>query len=263
KRKKTGTCLSGMLLLNKSKKFLLTSEGETLYNNFQKSLQIIMNKPSKTRLLLIGVFVVPLVVIISVFSYSYFITTYPGKNFTEQKSDIKEVKYPGLNDILFKGIGSVENFDITEYKDGQKSFTLQGKKLEVKNRKFGTMRVAFGKVAEIDNAAIIFYEGNKPASTLVSPKATIDLLKKEITLYDNVNVISKDKRVLTCDNATWHINENFILTEGNCILDTVDGKRVTGDLVKTDINLKDYSVLKEKAKNPLKNIMTGFIGMRK
>lgn len=222
-----------------------------------------MNKSTKIKLLLIGIFVIPVITITFVFSYIYFLTTYPGKNLTEQKSDVKEVKYSGLNDILLRGTGSIEDFDITEYNGVQKNFTIQGKKMQVKSRKLGTLRVAFGKVAEIDGATVVFYEDNKAVSTLISPKATIDLLKKEITFYDNVNVISQDRRLLTCEKATLDNNKKYILAKGNCILDTVDGKRVTGDLVKTDINLKDYSVLKEKAENPLKNIITGFIGMKR
>lgn len=206
------------------------------------------------------IFVVPVIIIISVFSYIYFATSYSPKNLSQQISDIKKIKkevgHSNFKDILFKGMGVVEDFDITEYNGTQKNFTIQGKKMQVKNRKFGTFRVAFGKVAEIDGATVVFYEDNKAVSTLISPKAAINLLNKEITFYDKVDVITQDKRLLTSDKVTWNNDEKYILAKGNCVLDAVDGKRITGDLVKTDIKLRDYNVIiRKEPKNPINNII--------
>lgn len=212
-----------------------------------------MRCPNK-KFLLIGSFAVPVIVISSVFSYLYFITAYPGKNLTEQKSDIKkEVKYSGL----------VEDFDVTEYNAGQKIFTVTGKKMRIKSRKAGIMRVAFGKVAEIAGAAVVFYEDNKAVSTLISPKASINLTNKQIIFYGKVDVMTQDKRLLTSDKVTWNNDEKRILAEGNCVLDTVDGKRITGDSIKTDTNLKDYYVMIRKEPKGAMSDIIKLIGLKR
>lgn len=210
------------------------------------------------------IFVIPVIIISSGFWYIYFVTSYSPKNLSQQKSDIKkEIKHSSFKDILFKGMGIVEDFDITEYNGAQKNFTLKGKKMQVKNRKFGTFRVAFGKIAEIDGATVVFYEDNKAVSTLISPKAAINLLNKEITFYDKVDVMTQDKRLLTSDKVTWNNDEKYILAKGNCILNSVDGKRITGDLIKTDIELRDYNVIiRKEPKNPVNN-MIKLIGLER
>lgn len=198
-----------------------------------------MRRPNK-KFLLIGIFVVSVIVIASVLSNVYFVTASVHKKLIEQKPETKDL---------------AEDFNITEYEDGRKNFTLEGKKMQVKGRKAGTMRVAFGKVAEIDGATVVFYEGNKEVSTLMSPKATINLLNKEMTFYGKIDVITQDKRLLTSNEATWNNDEKCILAKGNCILDAVDGRRITGDFIKTDIKLEDYNAIKEESKNPISSII--------
>lgn len=212
-----------------------------------------MRCPNK-KFLLIGSFAVPVIVISSVFFYIYF---------AEQKPEIQRVKHYGFGDILLKGMQSVEDFDVTEYNAGQKIFTVTGKKMRIKSRKAGTMRVAFGKVAEIAGAAVVFYEDNKAVSTLISPKASINLTNKQIIFYGKVDVMTQDKRLLTSDKVTWNNDEKRILAEGNCVLDTVDGKRITGDSIKTDTNLKDYYVMIRKEPKGAMSDIIKLIGLKR
>ncbi len=215
------------------------------------------------KFLLIGSLVVPFILISSVFFYIYFLSARPLKNLAEHKPEIQKVKHYAFGDILLKGMQSVEDFDVTEYSDGQKIFTITGKKMRIKNRKAGTMRIAFGKVGEIDSAKVVFYEDNKAVSTLISPKASIDLADKQMVFYDKADVMTRDKRLLTSDKVTWNNDEKRILAEGNCVLDTVDGKRITGDSIKTDTNLKDYYVMIRKEPNDVMNGIIKLMGSEK
>lgn len=213
-----------------------------------------MRCPNK-KFLLIGSLAVPFILISSIFFYIYFLSACPLKNPAGQKPEIQRVKHYAFGDILLKGAQSVEDFDVTEYNAGQKIFTVTGKKMRIKSRKAGTMRVAFGKAAEIDGAKVVFYEDNKAVSTLISPKASIDLTDKQMVFYDKADVMTRDKRLLTSDKATWNNDEKRILAEGDCVLDTVDGKRITGDSIKTDVMLSYYNVIiTEKSKNPMNSI---------
>jgi hypothetical protein len=211
---------------------------------------------SNKKFILIGGLVVPFILIYAVLFYIYFLSARPYKNLAEQKPEIQKVKHYAFGDILLKGAPLIEDFDITEYSGGQKIFTVTGKKMRVKSRKAGTMRIAFGKVAEIDSAAVVFYKNNKAASTLISPRASIDLTDKQMTFYDKADVMTKDKRLLTSDKVTWNNDEKRILARGNCVLDTVDGKRITGDSIDTDVELRYYNVIiTGKSRNPINNII--------
>jgi len=221
-----------------------------------------MRYPNNKFLLMVS-FVVPVVVMSSVFFYIYFVSSRVPENFAGQKPEIQKVKHYAFGDILLKGAQSVEDFDVTEYIGGQKIFTATGKKMRVKSRKAGTMRIAFGKVAEIDNAKVVFYEDNKAVSTLISPKASIDLTDKQMVFYDKAHIMTRDKRLLTSDKVTWNNDEKRILAEGNCVLDTVDGKRITGDSIKTDTDLKDYYVMTRKEPKSSMNDIIKLMGSGK
>ena len=222
-----------------------------------------MTKFSKIKLLLVGIFVIPITVLIFIFVFMHFTNSFPEqKSAFNQESSFEETKHQKRQSSMFRSTYSVEDFSLTAYADNQKSFTIQGKKLCAKNRKVGIFRVALGKVAEINDVQVIFYENNEPVSHLISSDGAMDLLTKDVDFYGNIALITEDKRTLTCDSLKWDNEGEFLLAKGNCIL-RVEGKTARGSLIKTDVGLRNFDVTSKRTGNRMGKITKIFYGRGK
>lgn len=163
---------------------------------------------------------------------------------------------------LFSGTKlDLEDFSLTEYTQDngsvRKSFTISGKKLQTVNPKLGIFRIAIGKAIELKEPQITFYKNEQPIAGINSKTGSMNPLNKSINFFGDVNLITQDKKALTCEQLKWDNQGNYLLAEGNCVLISEQAQAVWADQLKTDVELKEYQIV-NKDKNQFKNFANRF-----
>lgn len=198
------------------------------------------NSPNPKRIL-ISILILPIIVLVIVFFYIGIV------NKPKDLPVHEEAKPRKSPQGIFSGAElDLEDFTFTKYTKTdngvEKSFVLSGKKLRTKNPKIGIFRIAIGKVVELEKPTITFYKNNLSISTASSKTGSMNLLNKSIDFYGNAGIITEDKRTLTCNKFKWDKEGKYLLAEGNCIL-KAEGKAIKAEVIKTDIELKDFDVV--------------------
>lgn len=151
------------------------------------------------------------------------------------------------------------DFDFTEYsKSGlEKKFTIQGRRLAAVGKRFGRFYVSAAKVTEIKDARVIFYNANKPVSTITAKRAVLDTpfdkgsapspALNRIDFSEDVTVITSDRRILECKRLSWNKPDNGISAQGACRL-IADGKRLRADFIDSDVELRNYNLRNDRMK---------------
>ncbi|MBL7131353.1 MAG: LPS export ABC transporter periplasmic protein LptC [Candidatus Omnitrophica bacterium] len=205
---------------------------------------------TKSKIIWISIFAVPIFVLVAIF-FTIGIINKPKK--ATKKEIIEEtptqqlVKQPKSFSGLFSGVNlDLEDFTFTEYTQTdngiEKNFVLCGKKLQTKNPKIGIFRIAIGKIIELESPMISFYKDNLLVSTITSKTGTMNPLNKALNFYGNVGLITKDKKTLTCSKLKWYKEKKYLLAEGDSIL-KAEGKTIRAEKIKTDIELKNFNVV--------------------
>lgn len=219
-----------------------------------------MSNPTNTKKVLISILTIPIIVLILVFSYIG-IANKPG-NLPIQE-EVKPRKSPA--GMFSTGNHLIEDFTFTGYTQTdngvQKTFVISGRKLQTANPKIGIFRIAIGKVVELEKPKITFYKNNLPISSASSKTGVMNSFKG-IDFCGNVGLITEDKRTLSCNKLKWNKEGKYLLAEGNCIL-RAEGKAVKAEMIKTDIELKNFDVVNNKGRRLLRSITKLFTGGRK
>jgi LPS export ABC transporter protein LptC len=89
---------------------------------------------------------------------------------------------------------------------------------------------------------VTFYD--KDGKTLIgdSPKAVVTERDKTITMSGGVTARTQDGAVLTCDTLTYDGRVERIHGEGNVVLTSARGDRLTGDTIDGDVRLNHVTV---------------------
>lgn len=217
-----------------------------------------MVSPPGAKKVLIGIFGLPIIVLMIVFSYLGVVNKPEGPPIQKQE----EVKQHNSPLRWFKGAKlDLGDFSVTEYvktNNGvEKKFTIQGKKLGMENKKLGFISVPLPKIVCIKDIEVAFYENNLPVSYIWAESAVSGIpfdfdnmsvaLPKQLDFSGDITLVTEDKRILTCDKLRWDKENGRLLARGNCHL-KYESERIKADLIKTDVTLKDFTVSKDKNK---------------
>ena len=153
---------------------------------------------------------------------------------------------------------SFSDFDFTEYTTfAQKKFTVKGKKLSVENKKFGFLIFAPANAVYIKDAEIVFYEGNRPVSSIWAKIAVLNkpfdrknmaaAFVERIEFSDSIGMITEDRRTLTCEKLEYDNARGRILASGKCKL-RYKGESARADIIDSDVKLQDFNLKKDKGK---------------
>lgn len=201
----------------------------------------------------IGLLLFSFVLLCMLFAYIHKYNSKPQEISIEKQFQAKDIKGRNPYAGLLLSNQSFEDFDFTKYDKDKKIYRISGKKITGQNKRFGIFRIAIGKVLEIKDAQVTFYEYDKPVSYLSSSFGEMDLATSELNLSKRPCMITEDKKILICDNIIYS-EESNITGNGNCIL-KAQGEIVKADIIKADIKLNNYQVInKNKTKKPIINI---------
>ena len=137
----------------------------------------------------------------------------------------------------------ITGFQFTGYSFGNKIFTINAERLYLRNRKvkpFG-FRIAFGKLAEIEEVCVTFYKDNKPVSRLNSNQATMDMKRKDIIFHGKPVLVTEDYKVLTAESFTWNNAQMRLEAKDKCSLGA-EGKIRRATSIATDVEIKDFTI---------------------
>lgn len=149
------------------------------------------------------------------------------------------------SDSLLSWTGHVlKDFSFTKFDKDKKLFSLSGARLEIKGSKIGIFRFNPKKVAEIQNAQIIFFKDNKPVSKATASRGIYEPVLGKINLLEGVIFETIDrKRQLTSDSFSFNTANNHILSENTCIM-TAGEPIVKAKSIRCDIDIEDITVIK-------------------
>ena len=141
----------------------------------------------------------------------------------------------------------IEGLRFTEHNKKNKVFSIKADRFYLRNKSVRpfNFRVALGKSAELENVEVTFYKGTKPVSYLNSKSAIMDIRKKDIIFEGRPSLVTEDRNTLTAKKFVWNNFKNRLDAKGACVLGK-EGRRYFGDVVNTDIELKDFTIVEEK-----------------
>ena len=136
---------------------------------------------------------------------------------------------------------TLEDFSFTKFNKDDKVYSLSGSRLEIKGAKIGIFRFNPKKIAQIQNAQIIFFKNNKPVSKAISPLGVYEPLSGRVSLLKGVMFETVDrKRRLTSDSLIFNGNDNYILSE-NARVTNESGQITNAKSFRCDTELKDMA----------------------
>jgi lipopolysaccharide assembly outer membrane protein LptD (OstA) len=97
-------------------------------------------------------------------------------------------------------------------------------------------------VVALSQPHVVFYDRAGKTLSGDSPKALIVERNKTITMSGGVTARTQDGAVLTCDMLTYDGRVDRIHGEGNVVLTSARGDRLTGDAIDGDIRLNHVTV---------------------
>ena len=128
----------------------------------------------------------------------------------------------------------VNGIILTETKDDHKYWEIYGET--------GTYS-SDNSIAMLDNCVGNFYDDNDEVSmSFESTKGTYNSVKKQIIMYENTHIITKDGTSLEADRVVWSGNENPITAKGNIRITRHDEFLATADEVEISPNYDDFKI---------------------
>lgn len=98
-------------------------------------------------------------------------------------------------------------------------------------------------IAMLDNCIGNFYdEDNEVNMSFESTKGTYNSEKKQIILYDNTHIVTKDGTSLEADRVVWSGNENPITAKGNVRITRNDDFWATAEEVEISPDCTDFKI---------------------
>ncbi len=127
----------------------------------------------------------------------------------------------------------LENFSITETKQGKKLWTLNAARARV-----------FDKIIKVDTIKIKFYDENEAVFSLLNaPRGVLDTKSHNIQALDSVTVYTDDSTKLFTKSLFWNNDSARILTNDHIRIVKKDGTVIEGEGLKTDPGLKKIEII--------------------
>ncbi|MFH1504849.1 MAG: LPS export ABC transporter periplasmic protein LptC [Candidatus Omnitrophota bacterium] len=135
-------------------------------------------------------------------------------------------------------------FSFEEHLGGEKCFRLKADKATIENRKIGFFQMGIFKIANMEKVELAFYNNNEVSSVIDSDYAVIDLFRKDVTLWGNVQIISGNGCKLTSNKVKFLYKDRLLLGEEEFNFKdkekVVKGKGFSGDIYLAKFSCDKY-----------------------
>ncbi len=136
-----------------------------------------------------------------------------------------------------RAFASIKGLSVKEKINDKISFGIEAKKAYVRNTKFGFFRIATGKVTEMEDVEISFYDDGSEQVSIKSNYAEMNMLTKNIFFKGDVICTTPSGRTLNAEELSWDRGNRVLRTESGYVYTAENGSVKTGKGIVSDRSL--------------------------